>query len=147
MGKFITEFGPIVSTQRAGKVHEEAKNKILKNLQTKSKKRTSSSLFSRFSRHLNVQQIYIQGKAYIVENRVKQERLVECLKDMMPANNVIVNKHLHERLEDIFQDSLRLLDTNRDRDIPERHLCNFNKCEIYCTKTPGSQEQNSDCKL
>ena len=35
----------------------------------------------------------------------------------MPANNVIVNKHLHERLEDIFQDSLRLLDTKRDRDI------------------------------
>jgi hypothetical protein len=35
VGKFITEFGPIVSTQRAGKVHEEAKNKILKNLQTK----------------------------------------------------------------------------------------------------------------
>ena len=35
VGKFITEFGPIVSTQRAGKVHEEEKNKILKNLQTK----------------------------------------------------------------------------------------------------------------
>ena len=45
VGKFITEFGPIVSTQRAGKVHEEAKNKILKNLQTKSKKRTSIAVF------------------------------------------------------------------------------------------------------
>ena len=35
----------------------------------------------------------------------------------MPASNIIVNKHLHESLEDIFQDSLHLLDTKADRDI------------------------------
>ena len=115
---FLMEYGPIISTQLAGKVHRDSKNEFLNNLETKSEKRTSSSLFFKFSRHLDIQQIYIQGKAYIVENRVKNvEHLVKCLKDMMPSNNIVVNNHLQEKLEDVFQDSLRLLDTKRDRDI------------------------------
>ena len=74
VGKFIYNEGPIVSTQEAGLVYKPNKDHPV----------MSASLYETFSKYLNVLQIYIHGKAYLIENRgVNVSKLQETINHTM----------------------------------------------------------------
>lgn len=115
------ECGPLDARQEAGEVYTTAKNKLLSETKTKTPKSSPSSsyLFGRFSSHLNVQQVYIHGKAYIVEGRNRKvKQLIKRLNTITPKDKII-NQQLENKLSKIFKDSLRFMDTKRDIDLPK----------------------------
>ena len=56
---------PILPTQEAGKILDEGFEKPSNEL----KRRTSVEIYELLCKHLNIIQIYISGKAFIMENR------------------------------------------------------------------------------
>ncbi len=69
--QFIESDGPIVSTQEAAKIFYCEKERCL-GISTGGEKTTrikSSEFFQKLLRHLNIKQIYIYGKAFLIENR------------------------------------------------------------------------------
>ena len=121
VGEFILMSGPIISTQEAGNMYTKEKQLFLGQAEITIKRKSSSYLFSVFSPHLDIAQFYLHGKAYIVENHRHIDRkikdVIERLNSMGPAKEKLVNDHLHSKLSSLFHDSLRLMDTKRDRDI------------------------------
>lgn len=123
VAEFFLNSGPIVPTQEAGKVYAKEKNLFLglgfveENL----KKQKSSHLFNVLSRHLNVVQVYLHGKAYLVESDrhsdSKIKTVVDLLNTFSPPTQKVVNDYLQHKLASIYKDSLKFMDTKRDRDI------------------------------
>lgn len=65
----------------------------------------SSTLYEILSKHLNIIQIYIDGKAYIIENTGSNlAKLLETITGTMNKDK-IVNERVYERLEDIHDNS------------------------------------------
>lgn len=120
VAEFLLTSGPIVSTQEAGKVYAKEKNLFLEHVEETSTKRKSSHLFSVISRHLNVIQFYLHGKAYVVESRKhrdgKIKDVIDRLNNLCPVDKM-VNDHLQNKLACIYNNSLKFMDTKRDRDI------------------------------
>ncbi len=80
VGKVIKSTA-IISTQEAGKVYITAKNGG-KNL-----KKTSSYWFSYFGKYFNIAQLYLKGKAYIMENRNQDfDAIVQHLQNIIQSN-------------------------------------------------------------
>lgn len=105
VGKFILSTGPIVVTHKAAEIYMHAKGLTNGKL--------SSEFYEMVSKYLNIIQIYISGKAYLVQNTGSNiETIVSTVN-----NDVIVNERVSERLNDIFKTSLQYLDSPRDRQV------------------------------
>ena len=65
LGNYLLENGPIIATQQFAAKYKEIKGITSKRLR-------SSRLLDVISKHLNAAQIYINGKAHIIENCGKE---------------------------------------------------------------------------
>ena len=149
VGRFMVKSGPLVSTQDAGKIYQVKKKEQLQRQFTAAPKKctTSSALFARFSRYFNIQQVYLHGKAYLLEKRNEQvDQLVTRLNEMIPQKRII-NSHIEKKLSDVFQDALRFMDTKRDRDILKGIFAKATSVK-FTAKLQGVQDRTAvrNCK-
>ncbi len=107
--QYIKEEGPIVATQKVGRFYYETKG------ERDFSQVTSSSIFETVSKYMNVLQIYINGKAYIIENtNTNVKALLQTISQAVDKQKVI-NEHTVSQLTDIFQTALNYMDTPRDK--------------------------------
>ena len=108
VGELFLSDGPIIATQNAAKIYSEYKNVTLP---------FSSEFYEIISKHLNFTQVYISGKAYLIENRgTNVTKLLQTLEETLNAPN-IVNDHVKEKLSNIYGQALKYMDTPRDRQL------------------------------
>lgn len=116
--EFIESNGPIVATTEAAKIFYAEKMKYLDKYDDDKKARIKSSEFyQKISHYLNVKQVYMFGKAFIMENRGQNVNdLINRFTNMINTEKVVNDKILKE-IGDIFKQSLSYVDTKRDRDV------------------------------
>ncbi len=109
---FIEEGGPLVRTQEVGTVYHEAKEESV------CYRSSSSSIYEILSKHLNITQVYINDKVFLIPGGTSchVEKLVETV---VFATNTdkIVNDRVTLRFQDHFKDSLQYMDSHRDRQV------------------------------
>lgn len=77
----------------------------------------SSRLLKIMLKHLNVAQVYINGKGYIVENHGKEiVKIVESLQQIGKADQTIVNQRVEEAIGSMYDTLLQYLESKRERD-------------------------------
>ena len=115
--EYIETSGPIVSTQEVGNIFWEEQQHVLGISEAKQARTTSAVKFSQLSRFLNIKQVYIGSKAFIIENKNQRvKELVERISNL-PDTEKIVNDKITSSIGDIFQDSLAYVDTKKSRDV------------------------------
>ena len=112
VARYILKNGSIVSTQDAGKVYTSSKEQCLKHYRM-----NSNHFYDIFSKHLNIIQIYVCDKAYLVhtDSRNVNRLLNSLVKDINV--DAVVNGRAKERLENVFKTSLQYMDTHRDKKV------------------------------
>ena len=111
LAKYIIENGLIVPTQDLAKKYKEIKR--LK----QSSHIESSRLLEILTNHLNVVQIYLKGKGYIIENRGPEVvKLVNSLNKIPTHNQTFINKKVKEAIGGRYDIIMEYLDSKRDRD-------------------------------
>ena len=114
--EFIQSNGPIVATTEAAKIFYEEKAKCLENSAIKTRIK-SSEFFQKIVHFLNLKQVYIFGKAFVMENHgQKVNGVIDRITKMINIEKIVNDKVLKE-IGDIFKQSLNFLDTKRDRDV------------------------------
>ena len=113
--EYIETSGPIVSTQEVGNIFREEQQRVLGISEAKQARTTSAVIFSQLSRFLNIKQVYIGGKAFIIEN--KNQRVKELVERILnlPDTEKIVNDKITSSIGDVFQDSLAYVDTKKSQ--------------------------------
>ncbi|KXJ18944.1 hypothetical protein AC249_AIPGENE25645 [Exaiptasia diaphana] len=111
IAEHILQKGPIVRTQELIKLYKEEKD-------TKSNKAVHSSEFFRMiSRFLNVMQIYIHGRAYILENRGYDiQSVIDSVVSTGKSEENVINERLAKTIGNELPSALKYLDSKRDRD-------------------------------
>ena len=120
VAEFINSDGPIVGTCQVAKIYYAQKSKHLGNSSSKdNEKQTrikSSEFFQKIS-HLNVKQIYMFGRAFLMENHgQKVNELINRFTHIINTKKVLDDVIMTE-IGDIFKQSLCYMDTKRDRDV------------------------------
>ena len=112
LAKFIMDSGPIVATQKLAKKYIEMKGL------TESGRIESSRLLDMMSKHLNVAQIYIEGRGYIVENNGIGDvlKLMNSVQNIGKMDQTIVNEKVKQVVGGDYDIILQYLDSKRDRD-------------------------------
>ena len=114
--EFIQSNGPIVGTTEAAKIFYEKKAKCLENSTIKTRIK-SSEFFQKIAHFLNLKQVYIFGKAFVMENHgQKVNGVIDQITKMINIEKIVNDKVLKE-IGDTFKQSLNFLDTKRDRDV------------------------------
>lgn len=83
------------------------------------KRRLSIEIFEILTKHLNVLQIYIWEKAFLMENRASRlQDVVNNVKKIFDSFDVRsqLNAHIEDKIGDYYRTALKYLDTKRDRD-------------------------------
>ena len=83
------------------------------------KRKNSMEIYETLSRHLNLLQVYIQGKAFLIENRSSPLiEVVSKLKNIFDSFDfrAQLNSHIEGKIGDCYKKDLAFLDTKRDRD-------------------------------
>lgn len=100
--------------------------------------------YEKLSKHINIAQIYIDQKAFIVEAKDTDIRkVVEIVSDTLEKlNKHTAREKVHSCLKDNFRDVLRYLDSKRDRDVLEAVIAKITSVKsvvsIKGTKFKGS---------
>ena len=133
----IIENGLLVPTQDLVKKYKEFKG--LK----ESSCLESSRLLEIMSKHLNVAQIYIDGKGYIIENHGKEiVKIVESLQQMGKTDQTIVNQRVEEAIGSTYDTLLQYLDSKRDRDTVKAILTQITSAK-FMGKLANVQDKRS----
>ena len=112
VGKYIIEHGPIVLTQNVARVYSDTTN-----TEHKQVRKNSTSIYDIITKHFNVIQIYVSGKAYLVADTSKNIEL--CLSQIVSAVNKshVANEVVKDRIAKVYEDSLDYIDTPRDKQV------------------------------
>lgn len=107
---------PIVPTQDAGQILAQATQQTIDGV---TKRRFSMEIYEILTKLLNVLQIYIREKAFLMENR--SSRLLDVVNNVKKIFDSFdvrsqLNAHIEEKIADCYKTSLAYLDTKRDRD-------------------------------
>ena len=108
VGEFVTSNGPVVKTQEVGHVYIE--NKYLTTA------KLSMEFYEIFCKHLNLVQVYMFGRAFVIQNSCNVEKVVDSLKSVIDEA-AVVKKVALERLQNYVSPCLRYMDTHRDRQV------------------------------
>ena len=136
LGNYLLENGPIIATQQLAAKYKEIKGITSKRLR-------SSRLFDVISKHLNVAQIYINGKAHIIENRGKELLdLLECLEKVRETDENIIKEKLKQVVGDDFHIICEYMDTKRDKDTLKAILAKLSS-STFMTKLANVQDKRS----
>ena len=105
----LMERGPIVATQDIRSYYSKRKKC--------SRQGSSSCIYNILSRHLNIVQIYLNGKAFIIENTGSNiEALLDTIESTVSYDK-IVNARIEERLLGVLKQALDYTDSPRDKQI------------------------------
>lgn len=137
LASHIMNNGLIVPTQDLAKKYKE-----LKHLK-ESTHLESSCLLEIMSKHLNVAQIYIEGKGYIIENHGRElAKVVESLQQLRESDQAIVNRKVEEAVGSTYETLLKYLDTKRDRDTVKAILAKITSAKCMA-KLANVQDKRS----
>ena len=133
----IMENGLLVLTQDLVKKYKEFKGlKECSRLE-------SSRLLEIMSKHLNVAQIYIDGKGYVIENHGKEiVKIVESLQQMGKTDQTIVNQRVEEAIGSTYDTLLQYLDSKRDKDTVKTILTQITSAK-FMGKLANVQDKRS----
>jgi hypothetical protein len=113
VAEYILQDGPVVPTQILANMYRENKD-------TDSNKKPpyrSATFFHTISRHLNVMQIYLHGRAFILENRgAEVEKVIESLEGIERPEQEVIKTRVGEAISDVYSTALKYLDSKRYRD-------------------------------
>lgn len=113
VAEYILQDGPVVPTQILANVYRENKG-------TDSNKKPpyrSATFFHTISRHLNAMQIYLHGRAFILENRgAEVEKVIESLDGLKRPSQEVIKTRVGEAIGDVYSTALKYLDSKQDRD-------------------------------
>ena len=110
-----------MSTKEAAKVFYEEKEKchgtyhsggVKKNSRIK-----SCEIYHKLSKHLNIRQIYIYGKAYLIENHNQNVNNIVNRISAITKTTKQVNEQIEAAIGDIFQECIHYIDIKRDKDV------------------------------
>ena len=111
VAEHILKYGPVVPTQQLVRVYRETKG------QNETSSVRPASFFQTISRHLNLMQVYLNGRAFIVENRGGNvQDVIRSFEGIMENPQKTINKRVQESVGDSFNSILNYLDSKRDRD-------------------------------
>lgn len=137
IGYFIMNNGLIVPTQDLAERYKE-----LKGLK-ESCRIESARLLEVLSKHLNVVQIYIEGRGYIIENHGQEiVKIVDSLKGIQRNDQSIVNQKLEEAIGSNYETVMQYLDSKRDRDMLKAVLAKVTSVN-FTTKLANVQDKRS----
>lgn len=102
-----------------------------------------SRLLEIMSKRLNVAQIYINGKGYIVENHGKEiDKVIESLQQIGKTDQTIVNLRVEEAIGSAYDTLLQYLDSKRDRDTVKAILTQITSAK-FMGKLANVQDKRS----
>ena len=137
VGNHIKSNGPTVNTQELGEIYMKEKEIT--------KRCDSIALYDIFCKHLNVSQVYLFGKAYIVLNQdnLHLNSAVASLKKVFDSNKEeILTKIAKERISDLFLPALRYMDTPRDKQVLKGLISQLTNIS-FTTRLQCVQNRNS----
>lgn len=110
VGKFIISKGVVVKTQDAGEVYKKEKGLTAN--------RNSVELYEAFCKHLNISQVYLFGKAYVVQN-IPGSNIDAVVKSLNNFNDKkqIVKEVSQAKLAELFKPAIQYMDTPRDNQV------------------------------
>ena len=119
--------GPVVKTQEAGKLYLEQKGLT--------RRKPSIEYYELFSKFLNLVQVYMFGRAFLIQNSSNVQNIVKSLSNTIDKEAII-----KEVVEDPLKDSLKLwlqyLDSHRDWQMLKALIAELtNTTSIYCHST------------
>lgn len=115
IGNYILENGPLVPTQEIGSFLFSKK----KNDSHSKRKYRSSEILKRIQRHLNVIQVQIRGKAYLMENKNQDiSQMASRLESIVGrSSRQDFNAHIETSIGSLLRRSIRFADTKKDVDL------------------------------
>ena len=122
VGKYLQNTFPIIRTQHALTILREAAKRIdpckddfgRGNVRT-----TSSEIYDKISKYLNIIHLHIKGTGFLMENRDTSPlvQFVKCMTNIFDENHfkTKLNKHIENEVGDIYRTALSYMDTERDK--------------------------------
>lgn len=109
----------LLETSTAAKIYRKRKASLLN--ETESTYFCPIDTYEKLSKQLNIVQIYIDQKAFIVEGKDTDiKKVVELVNNKLAkVSDGVLNDVVHSKLKDHFKDILQFLDSKRDRDVLE----------------------------
>ncbi len=108
----FAEQGPLLSTQEVGKRFYQVKHQC-----EPSRPLLAAAIYDTLSKHLNLVQVYISGKAYLMEDIGGSVMYVLNTIAESVNKQEIVRKHIEDKLANIYPIAIQYLDTPRDREV------------------------------
>ena len=133
---------PIISTQEAARIFFNASKETepRPSCDEAIKRKNSMEIYEALSKHLNLLQVYIHGKAFLIENRSSPLiEVVSNLKNIFDSFDfrARLNSHIDDKIGDCYKTALAYLDTKRDRDTVKYLLTQiWQNCKEYPTNSP-----------
>ena len=137
----------ILSTQEAARIFLNASKETVhgESCDEAIKRKNSMEAYEALSKHLNLIQVYIHGKAFLIENRSSPlTEVVSNLKSIFDSFDFRerLNSHIEERIGECYKTALAYLDTKRDRDTFKYLLTQITSVR-FMTKLQGTANKQS----
>ena len=152
VGEELHKF-PIISTQEAARIFFNASKETApgSSCDEAIKRKNSMKIYEALSEHLNLLQVYIHGKAFLIENRSSPlTEVVSNLKGIFDSFDfrARLNSHIEEKIGDCYKKALTYLDTKRDRDTLKYLLTQITSVRFMAKLQGVSNKQSlQNCAL
>ena len=152
VGEELHKF-PIISTQEAARIFFNASKETAPggSCDEAIKRKNSMEIYEALSKHLNLLQVYIHGKAFLIENRSSPlTEVVSNLKGIFDSFDfrARLNSHIEEKIGDCYKKALTYLDTKRDRDTLKYLLTQITSVRFMAKLQGVSNKQSlQNCAL
>ena len=138
LAKFLLESGVLVATQDVVKKYKE-----LKGLK-KSSCIKSSQMLEIMAKHLNIVQIYVNGKGYIIENRgAELGKQVDSLNKIKKIDQASVNDIVKKAIGNKYNTIMQYMDSKRDRDTLNTVLTSITSATFVANELAEVQDKRS----
>ena len=120
VAKSLKNYFPILKTQAASSIYKQRVKEFIGGEDKPDVRSVSSEMYELLSRHLNIMHIYIKGTAFIMEHRESGPlvRFLERMTNMVDSSysfTTDLNKHIENKIGDMYKSVLGYMDTERDR--------------------------------
>ena len=129
-------------TQDAGQILAQESQQTIDGV---TRRRFSMEIYEILPKHINVLQIYIREKAFLMEN--KSSPLLDVVNNVKKIFNSFdirsqLNAHIEEKIGDCYKTALAYLDTKRDQDTLKFLLTEITSIN-FMTKLQGTSNKRS----
>ena len=136
VGEYLQHGGPLLPTQEVIQHYSKIKDKSTKII--------PATFDEMICKYFNVAQVYIYGKAYIMQNTECDPRIVlQKIKGCIEANKQqLINQHVQDKIGDIYKKVIEYVDTDRDRKVVKALLAEITSCK-FSSMLQGIQNTQS----